>query len=56
MPSSRIAITGGHVLSMDPRIGELQRGDVLIEDGRIAAVEPDLGGSTPNASTPPARS
>ncbi len=43
MPSSRIAITGGHVLSMDPGIGELERGDVLIEDGQIAAVAPELG-------------
>jgi cytosine/adenosine deaminase-related metal-dependent hydrolase len=43
VPSSRIAVTGGHVLSMDPGIGELQRGDVLIEDEQIVAVDPDLG-------------
>ena len=43
MPSSRIAITGGHVLSIDPGIGELERGEVLIEDERIVAVEPSLG-------------
>ncbi len=43
MPSSRTAITGGHVLSMDPGIGELEHGDVLIEDDRIVAVETDLG-------------
>jgi cytosine/adenosine deaminase-related metal-dependent hydrolase len=43
VPSSRIAITGGHVLSMDPGIGELERGDVLIEDEQIVAVERDLG-------------
>lgn len=41
MPS-RIVITNGHVLSMDPAIGELERGSVLIEDDRIAAVERDL--------------
>ena len=43
MPSHRIAITGGHVLSMDPGIGELESGGVLIEDDRIVAVERDLG-------------
>ncbi|MCC4315261.1 amidohydrolase family protein [Streptomyces malaysiensis] len=31
-------ISGGHILSMDPAIGELPRGDVLVEDGTIAAV------------------
>ncbi len=40
---SRIAIVNGYVLSMDPGVGELERGSVLIEDDRIAAVEPDLG-------------
>ena len=42
--SSRIAIVNGYVLSMDAGVGELERGSVLIEDDRIAAVEPDLGG------------
>jgi len=40
---SRIAIVNGCVLSMDPGVGELERGSVLIEDDRVAAVEPDLG-------------
>jgi cytosine/adenosine deaminase-related metal-dependent hydrolase len=34
-------IRGGTVLSMDPQIGDLT-GDVLIEDGTIVAVEPDI--------------
>ncbi|QOV33994.1 amidohydrolase family protein [Streptomyces ferrugineus] len=38
----RILLRGGHVLSMDPDIGDLPRGDVLIEDGRIAAVRPEI--------------
>src|ERR1700681_4410770 len=42
MDSKRILITNGHVLSMDPQIGELEHGCVLVEDGRIVAVEPDL--------------
>lgn len=34
----RKLLRGGMVVSMDPDIGDLSRGDVLIEDGRIAAV------------------
>ncbi len=34
----RVLIRGGEVLSMDPEIGDLYGGDVLIEDDRIAAV------------------
>lgn len=41
----RVLISGGHVLSIDPAIGELPRGDVLIEDERIAAVAPHLDAS-----------
>jgi 5-methylthioadenosine/S-adenosylhomocysteine deaminase len=39
----RIAIVNGYVLSMDPGIGELDGGTVLVEDDRIAAVGRDLG-------------
>ena len=38
----RKLIRGGIVLSMDPQIGDLTRGDVLIEDDRIAAVQPEI--------------
>lgn len=38
--SERVLLRGGHVLSMDEAVGELPAGDVLVEDGRIAAVEP----------------
>ncbi|MFG1664052.1 amidohydrolase family protein [Streptomyces sp. Y7] len=31
-------LTGGTVVSMDPSVGDLERGDVLIEDGVIAEV------------------
>lgn len=34
----RILFRGGHVLTMDPEVGDLYGGDVLIEDDRIAAV------------------
>lgn len=35
----RTLITGGHVVTLDPAIGTIAGGDVLIEDGRIIAVE-----------------
>ncbi len=42
MSSNRIVIRGGQVVTMDPAVGTLPQGDVLIEDGRIAAVGPAL--------------
>ncbi|WP_329268257.1 amidohydrolase family protein [Streptomyces sp. NBC_01451] len=41
--TDRLLLRSGHVISMDPDIGELPRGDVLIEDGRITAVEREIG-------------
>lgn len=38
----RILIKGGSIISMDPAIKDLPRGDVLVEDGNIAAVAPSL--------------
>lgn len=40
--SERMLIKGGQVITMDPTIGDLARGDVLIEDDSIALVEPDI--------------
>ncbi|NUT28660.1 MAG: amidohydrolase family protein [Streptomyces sp.] len=40
--TNRIVLRGGHVVSMDPAIGDLPQGDVLIEDGKIAAVQPEI--------------
>ena len=37
--SDRILLRGGYVLSMDEALGELPSGDVLIEDGKIVAVD-----------------
>jgi 5-methylthioadenosine/S-adenosylhomocysteine deaminase len=39
---NRMLIRGGTILSMDPAIGNLPRADVLIEDDRIIAVQPDV--------------
>jgi cytosine/adenosine deaminase-related metal-dependent hydrolase len=38
----RILIKGGSIISMDPQIKDLAGGDVLIEDGKIAAVRPSI--------------
>ncbi len=40
--TDRLLLRSGHVISMDPAIGELPQGDVLIEDGRITAVEREI--------------
>ena len=40
-PSSWL-LSGGCILSMDPAIGDLPRGDVLVRDGRIVAVGAQL--------------
>ena len=41
-PSGKTLIRGGTVLSMDPALGDLSSGDVLIEGEKILAVGPDL--------------
>ncbi len=42
VPSGRILVQGGTVLSIDPNIGDLATGDVLIEGDRIVEVGPGL--------------
>jgi 5-methylthioadenosine/S-adenosylhomocysteine deaminase len=43
MASNRYVIRGAWTLTQDPELGELRSADILIEDGVIAAVAPDLG-------------
>ena len=38
----RILIKAGTIVTMDPNVADLRRGDVLIEDGRIRAVAPSI--------------
>jgi 5-methylthioadenosine/S-adenosylhomocysteine deaminase len=40
--SDRMLIRGGHVLSMDPAVGDLPQGDVLIEGDSIVEVGPQI--------------
>jgi cytosine/adenosine deaminase-related metal-dependent hydrolase len=37
-----IRIRGGHVVTVDPGLGDFGNGDVLVRDGVIAEVGPDL--------------
>lgn len=39
---TRLLIKGGSIVSMDPAIKDLPQGDVLVENGRIAAIAPSL--------------
>ena len=41
MPHS-LLIRNGYVLSLDPQVGDIERGDVLVQDGRIVEVAPSL--------------
>ncbi len=39
---ARILIRGGSIISMDPKVPDLARGDLLVENDRIAAVAPAI--------------
>ena len=41
-PGRRYVIRNGHVMSMDPKVGDLVRGDVLVDGKRILAVGRNL--------------
>lgn len=45
MQSNRLLVRGGIVVSVDPEIGDLWQGDVLIEGTEIAAVGPEIDAS-----------
>ncbi|HWG13388.1 MAG TPA: amidohydrolase family protein, partial [Streptosporangiaceae bacterium] len=40
--ANRMLLRGGYVITMDPQIGDLPQGDVLIEGDTIAAVQPHI--------------
>ena len=41
-PKHRILLRGGTIISLDSKVGDLVRGDVLIEGKKIAAIAPEL--------------
>jgi 5-methylthioadenosine/S-adenosylhomocysteine deaminase len=45
VPTDRIIIENGTVLSLDPAVGDFQRANVVIEGGKIVGVGPGLNGS-----------
>ena len=47
--SKELLIKGGHVVTVDPDLGDLPVGDVLATDGVITAVGPDLRPATADA-------
>src|ERR1700674_4853213 len=44
--SRRYVIRGGSVMSMDPRVGDFARADVLVEGKKILAVGPNISAGT----------
>ncbi|MEU9125326.1 amidohydrolase family protein [Streptomyces sp. NPDC048506] len=42
MTPTRLLVTGGRVLTMDPALGELPTADVLVEGGRISEIRPAI--------------
>ena len=40
--ADRLLLRGGSVISMDPKVGDLPKGDVLIEGDKIAQVAPNI--------------
>src|SRR5438270_746905 len=40
--AERLLLRGGSVVSMDPKVGDIPKGDVLIEGDKIAQVAPDI--------------
>jgi 5-methylthioadenosine/S-adenosylhomocysteine deaminase len=53
--SKEILIQGGHVVTVDPSLGDFVDGDVLLRDGVIAEVGPRLAPSTADAEVIDAR-
>jgi 5-methylthioadenosine/S-adenosylhomocysteine deaminase len=42
MAGARLVVRGGCVLTLDPALGDFERADVLVEDGKVVAVEPAI--------------
>jgi hypothetical protein len=43
MAKRRLVIEGASIVTLDPRLGDIREGDILIEDDAILAVGADLG-------------
>jgi 5-methylthioadenosine/S-adenosylhomocysteine deaminase len=49
LKARRILLKGGMVLSLDPKVGDHEKADVLIEGTKIVAVGPNAGASATSA-------
>jgi cytosine/adenosine deaminase-related metal-dependent hydrolase len=47
--NARVLIKGGTIISMDPSVGDLAKGDLLVTGGKISAIAADLGDAATNA-------
>jgi hypothetical protein len=52
----RILLRGGVVFSLNPRVGDFEKADVLIDGTTIAEIAPTVAAAMPRSSTAPARS
>ena len=43
--ATRLIVKGAEIVTMDERLGDAREADILIEDGRLIAIGPGLGGS-----------
>lgn len=50
-----LLIQGGHIVTVDPSLGDFVDGDVLVRDGVIAAVGHHLAASAPDTEVIDAR-
>ena len=48
--SGALLIQNAHVVSLDPQQGDRREADVLVRDGRIVAVGPELEAAGPSGS------
>jgi cytosine/adenosine deaminase-related metal-dependent hydrolase len=49
MDMNRILVKGAAIVTMDRNLGDLPRGDILVEGDSIAAVAPEIDASTAKA-------
>ena len=52
MGAQRLLIRNGFVVSMDPDVGDIPNGDLLVEDGTIVEIGRGLAASKQRRSTP----
>ena len=49
--TSNFILRGGHVITIDPELGDIPIGDVHVRNGEIAAIAPSVEAPAPRPST-----